>query len=108
MTVVVGSVFFLLFKTSFGEGNKTQKEIKVTIPENLDYNEIFEDLFKKYTVKSSLERVKTTNLGSMYELSYLVELKDNKKEKELIDEMRCRNGNLTIICGRPLAGKEQL
>ncbi len=107
-TVIVGGLFLLLFKIPFGEGNKHQKEIKVTIPENLDYNDIFEDLFKKYTSKVSLERVKTTNLGSMYELSYLIQLKDSSKEKELIDAMRCRNGNLTIICGRPLAGKEQL
>lgn len=100
MTIVVGSVFFLLEKTRFGEWKQEQKDLRIMIAEHLDYTGIFEDIFKKYTSKCSLQRVKTTNLGSMYELDYHITLKDAGKEKEMLDEIRCRNGNLTIICGR--------
>lgn len=108
ITIIVGLLFIALSQTSFGEQKAGMKELKVTIPETLDYTEIFDDLFVKYTNEASLERVKTTNLGSMFELQYSISLKDEKKEKELIDEMRCRNGNLTIMCSRPQVGKEQL
>lgn len=108
ITFVVGVLFIVLTKTSFGEPKAGVKELKVTIPETLDYTEIFDDLFGRYTNGASLERVKTTNLGSMFELQYSIILKDEKKEKELIDEMRCRNGNLTIMCSRPQMEKEQL
>lgn len=108
MTVIICALFMLLTKSSFGEANGNMKELKVTIPEALDYTEVFDDLFEKYTKEATLEKVKTTNLGSMFELQYDIVLKDSKQEKELIDEMRCRNGNLTIMCSRPQAAKEQL
>lgn len=85
-----------------------ERELKITIPENLDYAEIFDDLFKKYTEKSELIQVKTSNMGSLYKLSYSIVLKDSLKEKEFIDELRCRNGNLEISCGRPISETEQL
>lgn len=100
ITVIIGIAFLLLTKISFGNGNDSRKDLKVTIPENLDYTNIFDEIFEKYTTESVLQRVKTTNLGSMYELMYLIEMKDMSKEKEMIDEIRCRNGNLTIVCGR--------
>lgn len=108
ITVIVSILFLLLTKTNFGEDKTGLKQLKVTIPETLDYTEIFDDLFAKYTVKAELERVKTINLGSMFELQYSVILIDQKNEKTFIDELRCRNGNLTIVCGRPQVGKEQL
>ncbi len=74
----------------FGEPNMTQKELKITIPENLDYSGLFDDLFEEYTVSHTLVRVKTTNLGSLYQLLYEITLKDKSKEKELIDKIRCR------------------
>ena len=108
MTIVVGSVFFLLEKSRFGEWKQEQKDLRIMIAEHLDYTGIFEDIFKKYTSKCSLQRVKTTNLGSMYELDYHITLKDAGKEKEMLDEIRCRNGNLTIICGRRATIQEEL
>lgn len=108
ITVVVGALFLILTKTSFGEQKQGVKELKVTIPETLDYTEVFDDLFTKYTTEASLESVKTTNLGSMFELRYNINLKDEKQEKALIDEMRCRNGNLTIMCSRPQMLNDQL
>ena len=100
MTLVVGAIFFVLGKTSFGEMKNDEKDLRITIAENLDYTEIFDDIFRKYTGTCVLQRVKTTNLGSMYELDYHITLKDPKQEKEMIDAIRCRNGNLTIVCGR--------
>lgn len=83
-----------------------QKELKITIPENLDYQGIFDDLFGKYTKHADLIRVRTVNMGSLYELQYHVELRDERSEKEFLDQIRCRNGNLGLVCGRIPAGKE--
>ncbi len=101
ITIIIGLVLLILFKTSFGEKSLHSKELKITIPENLDYTEIFEDIFSNFASKISLDRVKTTNLGSMYELQYSIVFKNDKLEKDFIDEIRCRNGNLPVICGRP-------
>jgi len=100
MTAVVGAAFLLLEKVSFGEPKFDEKRLKITIAENLDYTDLFDDIFEQYTKKNQLQTVKTTNLGSMYELEYQITLKEVGKEKEMLDEIRCRNGNLTIICGR--------
>lgn len=108
MTVVIGAVFLLLEKTRFGEWKQERKDLRITIAEHLDYTEIFDDIFKKYTSKATLQKVKTTNLGSMYELEYHIILKDLRQEKEMIDAIRCRNGNLTVICGRCAAIQESL
>ena len=108
MFVVVGGMFLILGKTSFGERKYDEKDLRITIAEDLDYTDIFEDIFQEYTSKCSLEQVKTTNLGSMYELKYHITLKDAKKEKEMIDQLRCRNGNLTIICGKRSTLQEEL
>lgn len=82
--------------------NKTtdnEKELKITIPENMNYTGLFDDLFNTFTRKTKLESVKTTNMGSLYELRYTISLKDELREKEFIDALRCRNGNLNISCG---------
>lgn len=99
-TAIVACVFFILMKSSFGGSPEEDKDLKITIPEDLDYTEIFDDLFEKYTSKHTLEKVKTVNLGSMYELDYSIRLKNPKEEKQMIDEIRMRNGNLTVSCGR--------
>ncbi len=83
-----------------------ERELRVTIPENLDYNDLFSDLFAGYTASYKLLRVKTVNMGSLYSLHYLVRLKDPAGEKELLDAMRCRNGNLEISCGLPAEYKQ--
>ena len=108
ITAIVCLVFFILSKTSFGEKNREEKALKITIPENLDYTEIFDDIFEKYVKNVSLERVKTTNLGSMYELGYNIVLKNASEEKAFIDEIRCRNGNLPVICCRQQVLRDEL
>lgn len=108
MTFLVGIVFLVLEKTHFGQWKQERKDLRVTIAEHLDYTEIFDDIFQTYTSKCCLWRVKTTNLGSMYELDYHITLKDVRKEKEMLDAIRCRNGNLTVICGRMATQQEEL
>lgn len=100
ITVLVCAILFILNVVKYGEKNRDKKDLRITIPENLDYTTIFDDLFEKYTQYTKLNRVKTTNMGSLYELQYQVTLKDDAEEKEFLDAIRCRNGNLTIICGR--------
>ena len=99
-TVIIGGVTLLLAAVDFGNTKKEERELKITIPENLDYDGLFDDIFQKYTDKAELERVKTTNMGSLYELYFRVTLKDAGISKKFLDELRCRNGNLNIICGR--------
>lgn len=108
MTVVICLALVLFAKTNIFGKTGSEKQLKVTIPENLDYSGIFDDIFEKYTTSNSLEKVKTTNLGSMYELVYKITERDEKLEKQMIDEIRCRNGNLTIICGKVPANGEVL
>ncbi len=100
VTVFICVVLFVLQWTHFAEVRTEEKELRVTIPEDLDYNHLLDDLFERYTKKCKLVKVKTTNMGSLYEITYQIELKNPEQEKEMIDEIRCRNGNLTIICGR--------
>ncbi|MBR6744697.1 MAG: DUF4956 domain-containing protein, partial [Clostridia bacterium] len=76
------------------------KTVKITIPEDLDYTGAFDDLFAEYTKKNELIRVKTTNMGSMFRLTYNVTLKDASMEKQMIDRIRERNGNLEIIVSK--------
>ncbi len=107
-TVVVGGASLLYFQTSFGEQSSAMKQLKVTIPENLDYNDLFDDLFAEFTDSHTLMKVKTTNMGSLYQLHYNIVLSDEKREKEFIDQIRCRNGNLDIICGHMSASSDVL
>lgn len=92
--------------------SKTQKSsnrrLKVVVPENLDYNEIFDDIFAKYTNKVEALKVKTTNMGSMFEISYLVTLKKNINEKEFLDEIRVRNANMLVMLEREEVREEEL
>lgn len=102
VTGIVTCIFLTLPDTS---GEFLKKDLKITIPENLDYNGIFDTVFSKYTTEAQLLRVKTVNMGSLYELNYAVSLASQACEKEFIDELRCRNGNLTIVCGRRAQGE---
>lgn len=108
MMAVVGTVTVILLMAPDMSGQFLHKELKVTIPENLDYNGVFDDIFMKYTRKAEMMRVKTVNMGSLYELCYAVELKSCDMEKNMLDEIRCRNGNLTVVCGRVASGDGNL
>ena len=77
-----------------------ERDLRITIPENLDYSGVFDDIFSRYLDSAELVKVKTTNMGSLYELQYEITEKDGAREKEMIDELRVRNGNLNIVCGK--------
>jgi hypothetical protein len=95
-TLIVCLVMLILDALKFGQSKATGKLLKVTIPENLDYQDALEDVLNQYTVSHDLLKVKTADLGSLYELVYHVTTRDDLKEKDFIDELRCRNGNLNI------------
>lgn len=100
VTIIVAIIMIIASKVTQKISNRLEKKLKIVIPENLDYDEVFDDILNKYTEKAELCKVKTTNMGSMYELVYLVELKNDIKEKEFLDEIRCRNGNLLVMLER--------
>lgn len=83
-----------------GKNASLYKTLNITIPEDLDYSSVFEDILKQYAASYELIRVKTTNMGSMFRLTYNLILKNADKEKEMIDQLRCRNGNLEITVSR--------
>ncbi|SDA13900.1 protein of unknown function [Ruminococcus sp. YE71] len=105
-TAVICAVSMAL--TALGGKASEEKTLKITIPESLDYSGAFSDIFEKYTASNSLDEVKTSNMGSLYKLSYTITLKDPSQEKQMIDELRERNGNLEIACGRPVTNSDRL
>lgn len=101
-TVIMCVIFVLYNCLDFGSKKNaaTFKTFNITIPEDLDYTGVFDDIFAEYTRSHDLIRVKTTNMGSMFKLTYNVELTDATLEKEMIDKLRCRNGNLEIAVSK--------
>ena len=99
---VIMCVMFLLynFLTGSAKTEAVNRTIKITIPEDLDYTGAFDDIFTEYTKKNELVKVKTTNMGSMFRLTYNVTLRDAAKEKQMIDRIRERNGNLEIMVSK--------
>lgn len=109
MTGVVMCLLLLVYAAmSFGRRPEEEKELKITIPENLDYTGLFDDLFAQYTRASELISVRTTGMGSLYNLHYHVTLVSSEVEKQFLDAIRCRNGNLDIVCGKVPQAKEAL
>jgi hypothetical protein len=101
-TVVMCAMFLLYNRLDFGTKKNADayKTFSITIPEDLDYSGVFGDIFAEYTVSHDLARVKSTNMGSMFKLTYNVVLRDASREKEMIDKIRCRNGNLEITVSK--------
>lgn len=98
-TVIMCLVFILYNLINFGQAKRgaVYRSLRITIPEDLNYTTLFSDIFSEYTKRADLVTVKTTNMGSMFRLTYSVILKDASKEKEFIDKLRTRNGNLEIM-----------
>lgn len=101
-TVVMCAMFLLYNRLDLGAKRNAAayKTVTITIPEDLDYTGVFEDIFESYTISHEMVCVKTTNIGSLFRLTYQVTLRDVKREKEMIDKIRCRNGNLEIAVSR--------
>ena len=101
---VVAIIFFSY--THFLEPNKKQRVLKIVIPEDLDYEEVFEEIFKKYTSRADLTRMKTMNMGSLYKLTYDITMKNGVKEKDFLDEIRVKNCNLKVLLSHPCMEEE--
>ena len=101
---VVAIVFFTY--THFLEPNKKQRVLKIMVPEDLDYEEVFDEIFAKYTSRVDLVQMKTMNMGSLYKLTYDITMKNGVKEKEFLDEIRIKNCNLKVLLSHPCMEEE--
>lgn len=102
ITIIGSLAIFILSKVALFNKNKKEKILKIMIPENLDYTNVFDDIFETYTEKVELEQVKTTNMGSMFDLSYRIILNENVNEKAFLDNLRVKNGNLKVMISHPI------
>lgn len=98
-TVLILVVLVIISVTGFGGSSEYKKQLRITIPENLNYMTVFDDVFEKYLSENVLRKVKTTNMGTMFELTYECRMKDDNTQKQFIDELRVINGNLNITMG---------
>lgn len=101
IAVTVSLVLVVLTKVNYGGAKEIHKNIKILLPENIDFTNLFEDLLEECTSSYQLDKIRTTNMGSMFELTYDVIFKGQINEKKLIDDIRCRNGNLTVSIAKP-------
>ena len=108
--VIICAVVVLLGHVGFGGSNKDglAKTLKITVPEDLEYEDMFSDVFDKYTRQCELSGIKTTNMGSMNRLTYNLTMKEKGSEKAFIDELRCRNGNLEISLSMQQVDRNEL
>ena len=95
-TVVLCLAMVVLNKTKFGAKKRSAKLLQITVPEDLDYEQALKEVFQAYTQSATIKRVKTAALGSLYQIQYEIQLKDENKTKQFLDELRMRNGNLNI------------
>ena len=105
MIIYILAVIVLTF-TPILEPDRHERVLKIIIPEDLDYEDVFADIFKKYTSRSRLVRMKTMNMGSLYKLTYDVKLRHGIKEKEFLDEIRVKNCNLKVLLSEPCCEEE--
>ena len=98
--LILAGAMLALTALRFGQKEDAGRILKITIPEDLDDDGLFDDLFERYTTAHTLEKVKTTNMGTLYELRYRITLRQEPVPKVFLDELRCRNGNLNITCCR--------
>lgn len=108
VTVIIGVVMIVIAKLGYGATKQKEKRLRITIPEDMNYENAFDDLFSKYTSHCEMIKVKTTNMGTLFELFYDIIMKNGMSEKEFIDAMRCRNGNLNIQLGVEEHNTQQL
>jgi hypothetical protein len=108
LVVVIEALSITFNVTQFGKSDSKKRTLKIVIPESLDYNGLFDDLFEKYTTRNELQIVKLKNLGTMFHLTYAITLKANINEKEFIDEIRIRNANLDVVCSKIVSTSEDL
>ena len=108
LTVVVGIFNVIYVTTPFGTPREPGKTLKITVPEDLEFEGAFDEVLANYTSSYELQGVSTTNMGSLYQIEYKVRMKADGLEKRMIDELRCLNGNLKIALGMPKSNREVL
>lgn len=106
--LIIGAADMIFTCTSFGESKPAQRSLHIMIPESLNYTQVFDEVFKNYLKKWELMQVKTSNMGSLFKLDYQIIMKDTAQEKEFIDALRVKNGNLEILCSRAASAREEL
>lgn len=106
ITAIAVVAIIIFTYTPILEPNRKQRVLKIVVPEDLDYEEVFTDTFKKYTTKAELVRMKTMNMGSLYKLTYDVHMRSGVKEKEFLDEIRVKNCNLKVLLSHPCLEEE--
>ena len=105
MAIYVVAIVFFTY-TRFLEPDRHERVLKVVIPEDMDYEDVFADIFRKYTSRANLVRMKTMNMGSLYKLTYDVRMKHGVKEKDFLDEIRVKNCNLKVLLSEPCCEEE--
>ena len=106
LAVTVTIVSLIIYRTGFGAAPEAERILKITIPENLDFEGVFDDIFAAYTKSAQLDDVRTTGMGSLYRLTYHIQMRESASLHKMIDEMRTRNGNLEVSCSRPQCDTE--
>ena len=107
-TLIVCAVGMFLSFVKYGECVGQMRYLKITVPENLNYDEAFEEVLDNYCSSYEIEKVKTLSLGSLFRVDYSIVMKDTSKIKAMIDDLRIRNNNLEIVCGKEAVSKEEL
>ena len=107
-TLIVCVVGMFLSFVKYGECDGQMRYLKITVPENLNYDEAFEEVLDNYCSSYEIEKVKTLSLGSLFRVDYSIVMKDTSKIKAMIDDLRIRNNNLEIVCGKEAVSKEEL
>ena len=106
MTLIISLAIIIFSKIDIFSLNREEKLLKIVIPENMDYTTMFDEIFAKYTKETHLDHVKTTNMGSLFELTYRIILNKGINEKEFIDDLRIRNGNLKVMLSHEIKGTD--
>ena len=106
ITLIGVIAIFIFSYTNLLTPNRKRKVLKIVIPEDLDYEEVFDEIFSKYTSRAELIRMKTMNMGSLYKLTYDITMKSNVKEKDFLDELRTKNCNLKVLLSQPICEEE--
>lgn len=107
-SVIVATFLLVIYRSNFADQNSAERELKITISEDLDYPELFNDIFEEFAYSYRLDTVRTTTMESLYELRYILLLKDQQQEKNLIDSIRIRNGNLPVVLGKVATNRDEL
>lgn len=107
-TITISLIVLIAEKLIPSEHNKNSRLLRILVTEDMDYNGLFDDIFNEYTTKFTLHFVKSVRMGTMFDLQYVINMKDVTKEKEMLDKIRCRNGNLTVSCGLVPVNRDEL